>query len=66
MPHFDADGDGKAFNSLLTLKSISFTLASLSSYPRTSCDSDFRTIGLVFVSCWIQKLSLYNVSVEKH
>lgn len=53
MPHFDASGDGKAFNGLLTLKSILFTLASLSSYLKASCDSDFKTVDLVFISCWI-------------
>lgn len=53
MPHFHANGDGKAFNSLLTLKSALFTLVSLSSYPKASDDSDFRTADVVFISCRI-------------
>lgn len=65
MPHFDANGDGKAFNSLLTLKSVLFTLVSLSSYPKASDDSDFKTVDVVFISCRIWKLSLCNLSVEE-
>lgn len=50
MPHFHESGDGKAFNSLLTLRSVLFTLISISSYPKASYDSDFKTIDLVFIS----------------
>lgn len=44
MLHFSVTSDGKAFNRLLTMRSILFTLVSLSSYPKASYDSTFRTI----------------------
>lgn len=43
MPHFHDTGDGKAFSSLLALRSVQFTLVSVSSYPKASYDSDFKT-----------------------
>lgn len=48
MPHFSLTGDGKAFNRLLTMRSILFTLVSLSSYHKASYDSAFRTVDCFF------------------
>lgn len=65
MLRFNTNVDGRAFNSLLTLRSILFTLAFLLSYTKASYDSDFKTIDIVFISCRIWKISLCNLSLEE-